>query len=95
MLPNQVIPFPNPAKKIELVDAYLDVIVDAYNSTRRFNQVTAKTMVGFLAAAVLAFRHQNDEYWANRFQQAGNTIDANWETYATVLIKLHHDIRNR
>lgn len=67
-----------------LREAYRSALADGYNAVveaGRIDQACAKTMVGFLSAAVIALRLAGDEVWAELFEQSAQRLDDEWDRF--------------
>lgn len=81
--------------KVDLLDAYRQVIAEGYNSSKTYNKRSVQVMIGFLSAAFIALRVVGHEYWAQRFEHAGQQLERNWMLYPEVVFQLCMDIDNR
>lgn len=81
--------------KVDLLDAYREVIAEGYNTAKTYNKGSVQVVIGFLSAALVALRVVGHEDWAQRFEHAGQQLERNWMLYPEVVFQLCIDIDNR
>lgn len=88
---NNVIALPIDSRQISLREAYRQAIGEAINATERsgyVDQECSRVMFGFLNSAVIAFRVIGDESMADIFERYSINLNANWQSFDTLLRQL-------